>query len=104
MELWDAYDENFRLVPGVVLVRGEKPRAGLYHVVVDILVRHRDGTYLLMRRDPRKILGGMWEASAGAPPCGAKRPWRPPRGRRCLPITASAAFAPCSCPAGRGGS
>ena len=65
MELWDAYDENFRLVPGVVLVRGEKPRAGLYHVVVDILVRHRDGTYLLMRRDPRKVLGGLWEASAG---------------------------------------
>ena len=51
--------------PGWCWCGGEKPRAGLYHVVVDILVRHRDGTYLLMRRDPRKILGGLWEASAG---------------------------------------
>ena len=65
MELWDAYDENFNLVPGVTLVRGERPPAGLYHIVVDILVRHADGTYLLMQRDPRKVLGGMWEASAG---------------------------------------
>lgn len=31
----------------------------------DILVRHADGDYLLMQRDPRKHYGGMWEAGAG---------------------------------------
>ena len=28
-------------------------------------MRHVNGDYLLMRRDPRKAHGGMWEASAG---------------------------------------
>ena len=65
MELWDAYDNDFKLGPGVTLVRGEWPPVGLYHLVVDILVRHRDGTYLLMQRDPRKVYGGFWEATAG---------------------------------------
>lgn len=30
-----------------------------------ILVKHIDGTYLLMQRDPNKHYGGMWEATAG---------------------------------------
>ena len=65
MELWDAYDSGFRRIEGQTLVRGEPIPAGLYHLVSDILVRHRDGTYLLMRRDPRKHYGGLWEATAG---------------------------------------
>lgn len=65
MELWDAYDENFRRVEGVSLVRGEPIPAGAYHLVCDVLVRHTDGSYLLMRRDPRKHYGGLWEATAG---------------------------------------
>ncbi len=36
-----------------------------YHLVCDIIVRHSDGTYLLMQRGYRKPYGGMWEASAG---------------------------------------
>ena len=32
MELWDAYDENFRRVEGVSLVRGEPIPAGAYHL------------------------------------------------------------------------
>ena len=67
MELWDAYDANFNKIEGVTLVRGEEPSFpdDVFHLVCDILVRHTDGTYLLMQRDPRKAYGGMWEASAG---------------------------------------
>ena len=65
MELWDAYDENFRRVEGKILVRGEPVPEGLFHLVCDVLVRHTDGTYLLMRRHPHKRGGGLWEATAG---------------------------------------
>ena len=65
MELWDAYDEGFHRIEGTVLVRGEDIPEGVYHLVCDVLVRHTDGSYLLMRRDPRKRHGGLWEATAG---------------------------------------
>ena len=67
MELWDAYDADFNIIEGVTLVRGEESSFpdDIFHLVCDILVRHIDGTYLLMQRDPRKHYGGMWEASAG---------------------------------------
>ena len=48
MELWDAYDRDFKKIQVVTLVRGE---------VI--------GSYLIMQRDKRKHLGGMWEATAG---------------------------------------
>ena len=67
MELWDAYDRDFNKIEGVTLVRGEEASIpkGMYHLVCDILVRHKDGTYLLMQRDPRKTDPGKWEATAG---------------------------------------
>ena len=65
MELWDAYDKDFQKIAGKTLVRGELIPQGLYHLVCDIIVRHADGAYLLMQRDPRKPWGGMWEATAG---------------------------------------
>ena len=65
MERWDAYDRNFRKAEGVTLIRGEPIPEGLCHLVCDVLVRHCDGTYLLMQRDRRKHYGGMWEATAG---------------------------------------
>ena len=67
MEIWDAYDENFNIIDGMTLVRGEEETIpeGVYHLVVDILVKHKDGTYLLMQRDPNKTNGSMWEASGG---------------------------------------
>ena len=67
MELWDAYDANFNKIEGVTLVRGEESTFSddIYHLVCDIIVRHVDGTYLLMQRDMRKHFGGMWEATAG---------------------------------------
>ena len=67
MELWDAYDENFQKIPGMHLVRGEPIPRVYYHLVSDILVRHRDGTYLLMQRYPGKRNGGMWESTS----CGS---------------------------------
>lgn len=80
MELWDAYDETGALIPGVTLVRGDPVPQGCYHLVCDILVRHTDGTYLLMRRAKEKHFGGLWEATAGGsaikgetPPDCAKR-------------------------------
>ena len=63
MELWDAYDAEGRKL-GATLVRGEPIPDGVYHLACDILIRHVDGTYLLMRRAPEKVLGGKWEASA----------------------------------------
>lgn len=65
MEIWDGY-----LIDGTLadrdLVRGEPIPHGLYHLVCEILVRHIDGDYLLMRRDTRKPnYGGYYEATAG---------------------------------------
>lgn len=64
MELWDAYDGNFQKIKDTVLIRGEPIPEGLYHLVCSVLVRHEDGSYLLMQRDIRKHWGGMWEATA----------------------------------------
>ena len=67
MELWDAYNSNFEKIEGMTLIRGEEDKIpnGVYHIVCHVLVRHVDGTYLLMKRDPRKTYPNMWEASAG---------------------------------------
>ncbi len=65
MELWDAYSKGFEKIEGMTLVRSEPIPEGVYHLVCDILVKHTDGTYLLMKRAKDKLFGGMWEASAG---------------------------------------
>lgn len=65
MELWDAYDKAFHKMEDMTLIRGENIPDGLFHLVCDIIVRHTDGSYLLMQRDPRKNFGSMWEATAG---------------------------------------
>lgn len=53
MELWDAYNKNEEKV-GVDLVRGRDIPKGLYHLVAEVLVQHKDGTYLLVKRDDSK--------------------------------------------------
>mgnify|MGYP002853290484 FL=1 len=65
MEYWDAYNKDFEKIEGMTLIRGETIPDGVYHLVSDVIVRHTDGTYLLMQRDIRKHFGGMWEATAG---------------------------------------
>lgn len=65
MEIWDAYYSD-GTPAGRTLVRGEPIPEGLYHLGCEILVRHVDGDYLLMRRDLRKhCYPGYWEATAG---------------------------------------
>ena len=65
MEIWDGYLVDGTLA-GHDLVRGDPIPQGLYHLVSEILVRHVDGDYLLMQRDPRKPnYAGSYEATAG---------------------------------------
>ncbi len=64
MELWDAYDNCFNKIENITLIRGNTIQKGYFHLVCDIIVRHVDGTYLIMQRDLKKHLGGLWEATA----------------------------------------
>ena len=65
MEIWDLYDRNGEPT-GETAVRGEALPAGRYHIVCETLLRHVDGSFLLMRRDPGKpIHPGEWEGTAG---------------------------------------
>lgn len=67
MEIWDLYDKQGNKTGET----WERSRAfeipeGMYHIVCDILIRHRDGDFLLTLRDSRKeMYPGCWEASAG---------------------------------------
>lgn len=65
MEIWDGYFIDGTLA-NCDLVRGEPIPDGLYHLVSDVLVRHIDGDYLLMRRSPNKeTYARYFEATAG---------------------------------------
>lgn len=65
MKIWDGYYKDGTLA-NIDLVRGEIIPEGLYHLVCEVIVRHIDGDYLLMRRDYAKPnYGGYYEASAG---------------------------------------
>ena len=74
MERWDAYDAQFNKIEGKTLVRGGPIPQGVCHLVCDVIVRHTDGSYLLMQRDPRKVYGGMWEATAGGSALAGETP------------------------------
>jgi 8-oxo-dGTP pyrophosphatase MutT (NUDIX family) len=79
MEIWDLYDREgnrtgdtwerkFRSFQDIPM--------GKYHLVVDILVRHKDGTYLIMKRDENKdVYPGYWEASAGGSAITGEEPF-----------------------------
>ena len=76
-EVWDAYNSDFEKLPGVTLVRGEESTIpnGTYHLVVHVLVKHVDGTFLCMQRDFRKHYPGMWEASASGSALQGETPY-----------------------------
>ena len=64
MEIWDGYKEDGTLA-GRDLIRGKDIPRGLFHLVCEVIVRHKDGTYLLMQRDWKKEnYPGLYEASA----------------------------------------
>lgn len=65
MEIWDAYYKD-GVKAGLDLVRDEVIPDELYHLVCEIIVKHIDGTFLLMQRDfKKKGWPGKYEASAG---------------------------------------
>ena len=75
VEIWDAYLSDGSLV-GCNLVRGEVIPEGFYHLVCEVLVRHTDGDYLLMQRDPHKPnYGGYYEATAGGSALKGEDKW-----------------------------
>ena len=76
-ELWDCYDSKFNIVKGKVLVRGEESSFSReeYHLVCDVAVKHKDGTFLLMQRDFRKKgYPGYWELTAGGSALKGEKP------------------------------
>lgn len=65
MEVWDGYFRD-GIHANIDLIRGTVLPDGLYHLVCEVLVQHKDGDYLLMRRDLSKPnYGGYYEATAG---------------------------------------
>lgn len=65
MEVWDGYFRD-GTPANIDLIRGTVLPDGLYHLVCEVLVKHKDGDYLLMRRDLSKPnYGGYYEATAG---------------------------------------
>lgn len=64
-EIWDAYDRQFNKIENIKLIRGEVIPNGMYHLVCEIILKHTDGKFLLMRRALEKNHGGMWELTAG---------------------------------------
>lgn len=65
MELWDAYYSNSEPA-GCDLIRGQEVPDGLYHLVAEAMVQHKDGSFLMMQRDFNKpIKPGKFEVTAG---------------------------------------
>jgi len=64
-ELWDAYDCNGNKIPGITLIRNKSIiQDDQYHLISGVIIKHIDGTYLLMKRDPQKTCGGKWDFTA----------------------------------------
>lgn len=65
METWDLYTPEGELT-GKTITRAERIPEGFCHLVSEVLVRHRDGCFLIMKRaESKKIYPGVWEATAG---------------------------------------
>lgn len=75
MEIWDAYKQDGTLA-GCNLIRGETIPKGLFHLVSEIIVKHKDGMYLLMQRDWKKTnFPGLYEASASGSALKGEEPY-----------------------------
>ena len=77
-ELWDAYLPDGRLA-GRTVARGGQMPEGLYHLVADVLVKHKNGEYLVMQRDTRyddlftEVAAGLTRSVAAAEAAGVAR-------------------------------
>ncbi len=76
MEIWDLYDEQGNKTGETwERSRAQEIPEGRYHIVCDILIRHRDGDFLLTVRDPNKdVYPGCLEASAGGSALAGETP------------------------------
>ncbi|MGT2742290.1 NUDIX hydrolase [Streptococcus plurextorum] len=65
LEKWNAYLADGTMTVDM-LIRGEAIPSGLYHLVVEVVVQHYDGSFLFMKRDSRKSsYPNYWEITAG---------------------------------------
>lgn len=65
MEKWDAYDKYGNILDGFLL-RGDVIPQGKLHLVVEIIVKHRDGSFLMMQRsEDKSSYPNYFEISAG---------------------------------------
>lgn len=66
MELWDLYTEN-RELTGKAHIRGEQLPDNLYHLVVHVWIKNKDGKYLISQRSAnRPNCPLMWECVGGS--------------------------------------
>ncbi|MBQ8952840.1 MAG: NUDIX domain-containing protein [Clostridia bacterium] len=67
MELWDAYDDQRHLIPGVQLVRGEPIPKGMNHLVIHAWYINPEGRLLIQRRAfDRPLAPGLWFCTGGS--------------------------------------
>lgn len=65
LEYWNAYLADGQLTTQK-LIRGQAIPEGLYHLVVEVIVQHEDGSLLFMERHPEKAsYPGYYEITAG---------------------------------------
>lgn len=65
MEIWNAYTADGQLTDQI-LTRGEPIPAGLYHLVVECIITHTDGSLLFTKRASSKAsYPDYFEATAG---------------------------------------
>ena len=63
-EQWNGYTRD-GVLTDVILTRGEPLPPGIYHISCEAVVKHIDGDYLVMHRDPDKELyPDRWEIGA----------------------------------------
>lgn len=75
LEIWDGYDENECMI-GYDLIRGEPIPKGMFHLVSEIIVKHKTGEYLLMQRSFEKLnYPGKYEATAGGAVLKGEKPY-----------------------------
>lgn len=66
MEYWDLYDKNEVKTGQKVAKTYNALPLGFFHIIVETLVRHSDGTYLVTQRAlTKKEYPGKYEGSAG---------------------------------------
>lgn len=76
MERWNAYTKDGTLT-NQILIREKSIPKGLYHMVCEVLVCHRNGTFLCMKRDLNKATyPGYIEASAGGSALYGEDKWQ----------------------------